>query len=121
MFVYKPAALQVWCGKASAEDDKVEPVSDASSPCQITPGLIEKDRFRTCSHFASLGNLLITLPAYCFTGSKLKKFDCVEKLPIDLEAFVGQAFEQIQKSLTYTYWTSFFALMNKAWQGICNV
>lgn len=81
----------------------MEPVSDASSPCQITPGLIKKDRFRTCSHFASLGNLLITLPAYCFTESKLKKFDCVEKLPIDLEAFVGQAFEQIQKSLTYTY------------------
>ena len=89
MFVYKPAALQVWHGKASAENDKVEPVSDASSPSQITSGLIEKDRFRTFSYFASLGNLLITLPAYDFTESKLKKFDCMEKPPIDLKASVG--------------------------------
>lgn len=106
MFVYKPAALQVWCGKASAEDDKVEPISDASSLCQITPGPIEKDRFRTCPCFTSLDNLLITLPAYYFTESKLKKFDWMKKPPIDLEAFVGQAFEQTQKPLTYMYWTS---------------
>jgi len=103
MFVYKPATPQVWCGKASAEDDKVKPVSDASSLCQITPGLIQKDRFRNHPCFANLDNLLITIPVYYFTESKLKKFDCMEKSPIDLKAFVGQAFEEIQKSLIYMY------------------
>ncbi|KAK2530614.1 VPS10 domain-containing receptor SorCS1 [Columba guinea] len=38
-----------------------------------------------------------------YNEAKLKKFDRMEKLPIDLEALVGQAFEQIQKSLTYMY------------------
>lgn len=77
----------------------MEPVSDAPSPCQITPALIEKDRFRTCPCFASLDSLLITLPTYYFRV-QLKKFDRMEKLPIDLEALVGQAFEQIQKLMT---------------------
>lgn len=121
MFVYKPAAQQVWRGKASAEGDKVVPFPDDSNLCQIIPALMEKDRFRTGPFFASLNNLLITLPIYYFTASKLKKFDCLEKLPIDLKAFVGQASAEIQKSLTRMYWISYFALMNKAWQGICNV
>lgn len=122
----KHVCLQAFCsagltGRASAEDDKVEPFSDDSSLCQIIPALIEKDRFRTCPLLASLNNLLITLPVYYFTESKLKKFDCLEKLPIDLKAFVGQACAQIQKSLTLMYRISYFALMNKTWQGICNV
>lgn len=62
----KHVCLQGCCSAGLQQMTKWSQLLMLPSPCQITPGLIGKERFRTFPCFASLDNLLITPTAYYF-------------------------------------------------------